>query len=402
MPRLSPPAIRRLHANTPLLAALLPTCKTLNSAHNELRWIREHVWSCTLAPQFQSIAEAKGNDEKSRNALLRRLCRLRGRGYPLQYILGTQPFGRHIDIKCRPGVLIPRPETEAWTTHLAKLMRRAWKVNRHMKGEGIHAHLRILDLCTGSGCIALLLHSLLFRKFPKIRVQGLDIEPRAVSLAKENLAYNVERGLLQQQNADAISFEETDIFSADWLAPILEQVSFSLTDNPRGRLLHSERGAVDILVSNPPYISREGFDRDTERSVRNHEPRLALVPEPLADNPSYATVLPEDVFYARILDVAEILRPRFVVLEVGDLAQAVRVVQMARERNSDAEEVEIWRDWPDMQPREGEPESVDVAGMTVPVRGSGNGRVVFLRRLNLYEYENKSNRKAIQRPWNIC
>ncbi|KAF3056628.1 Mitochondrial N(5)-glutamine methyltransferase MTQ1 [Daldinia childiae] len=376
MPQLSPQATRSLHANTPLLAALLPTCKNLNSARNELRWIREHVWSSTLAPQFQNIPEAKDNDEKSKNALLHRLCSLRGRGYPLQYILGTQPFGQ-LEIKCRPGVLIPRPETEAWTMHLADIVRKTWRAGKVKKDNDIESNLRILDLCTGSGCIALLLYSILNRKFPKMHVRGLDIEPRAVSLAKENLAYNIERGSLRQRNANAVSFEETNIFSTDWLVPVLEQAG--LINNLRFKQSELKRGAVDILVSNPPYISQEGFDRDTEPSVRDHEPRLALVPEPSADNSPYATVLPEDVFYARILDVAKVLQPRFVVLEVGDLAQAVRVVQMARERCRNAKEAEIWRDWPDMKPSEGEPESVDVAGVTVPVRGGGNGRAVFLR-----------------------
>ncbi|KAI1661237.1 S-adenosyl-L-methionine-dependent methyltransferase [Daldinia decipiens] len=376
MPCLSPPAIQRLHTNKALLTALLPTCKNMDSARNELRWIREHVWSSTLAPQFQGISEANGNDEKSKNALLNRLCRLRGRGYPLQYILGTQPFGQ-LEIKCRPGVLIPRPETEAWTTHLADIVRKTWRANKTKKENDIIANLRILDLCTGSGCIALLLCSLLSRKFPNMHVQGLDIEPRAVSLAKENLAYNIERGLLRQQNANAVSFKGANIFSTDWLAPILKQAD--LIDNRRFKQSALERGTVDILVSNPPYISQEGFDRDTERSVRDHEPRLALVPELPAGISSYGTVLPEDMFYARILNVAKVLQPRFVVFEVGSLAQAIRVVQMARGRYREAEEAEIWRDWPDMKPREDEPESVDVAGMTVPVRGSGNGRAVFLR-----------------------
>ncbi|KAI0135681.1 S-adenosyl-L-methionine-dependent methyltransferase [Daldinia grandis] len=390
MPRLLPSATRRLHVSSPLLAALLPTCKNLNSAHNELGWIREHVWSSNLAPQFQDTSAAIGDDERSKNALLRRLCRLRGSGYPLQYILGTQPFGHHLEIKCRPGVLIPRPETEAWTTHLAKVVRKTWKARENEEGNETDAHLRILDLCTGSGCIALLLYSILSRKFPKMHVRGLDIDPGAVSLANENLAHNIERDELQQESADAISFGKTDIFSSDWLAPILEQAG--ITDTLRTKQLASGRGAVDILVSNPPYISQEGFDRDTERSVRNHEPRLALVPGPLADNSLYATVLPQDVFYARILDVAAILRPRFVVLEVGDLPQAVRVVQMALERYSDAKEAEIWRDWPDIRPHEDEPKSVDVAsGTSVTVRGSGNGRAVFLRRLDLPEVINRNN-----------
>ncbi|KAI8958214.1 S-adenosyl-L-methionine-dependent methyltransferase [Daldinia sp. FL1419] len=377
MPRLPPLVTRRLHATSPLLAALLPACKDLNSARNELRWIREHVWSSAIASQFKSPA-GKGDHQQRKNVLLYRLCRLRGRGYPLQYILGSQPFG-DLEIKCRPGVLIPRPETEAWTTHLAQTVRDAWKVGKAKNGEDIDPDLKVLDLCTGSGCIALLLYSLLSRHFPKMSVKGVDIEPRAISLARKNLEYNIKNRFLQQRSADAVLFEEADIFSDAWLEPLLRNTCTADRTQPQKGAWR--RGDIDILVSNPPYISQKGFDRDTERSVRNYEPRLALVPGQvsLGSSVSVATTKPEDVFYARVLSVAAILKPQFIALEVGDLKQAIRVVEMTLRWYKEGE-IEIWRDWPDMQPGEDELESVEVASLRIPVRGSGNGRAVFLHR----------------------
>ncbi|OTA93440.1 hypothetical protein M434DRAFT_73164 [Hypoxylon sp. CO27-5] len=347
MPRLPPSLIRRAHNISPHLAALLPACRDLGSARNELRWIREHV------------AEVLHLKE---NVLLSKLCRRRGSGVPLQYVLGTQPFG-DLEIKCRKGVLIPRPETEAWVTRLAEVVRRDGESGGDGDGDGDGTRLNIWDLCTGSGCIALLLHSLLRRQFPGLSVRGFDVELRAIALARENLAYNMLHGFLSKAEPN-VQFEEADIFSADWLSSLLKA---------RG----DTGAAMDILVSNPPYISARGFNRDTERSVRNHEPKLALVPE--RSPMSFPDCMPEDAFYARLLEITDVLRPKFAVFEVGDLEQASRVVQMAINQCNGVE-VEIWRDWPDMQPSDDETDVVEVSGVEVPVKGSGNGRAVFIRR----------------------
>ena len=93
MPRLPLSLIRKAHSVSPHAAALLPACRDLSSALTELRWIREHIRST----RSSSPEEAR----------LVRLCQIRGKGVPLQYVLGTQPFGQ-LDLKCRPGVLIPR------------------------------------------------------------------------------------------------------------------------------------------------------------------------------------------------------------------------------------------------------------------------------------------------------
>ncbi|KAI0883171.1 S-adenosyl-L-methionine-dependent methyltransferase [Annulohypoxylon maeteangense] len=358
MPRLPPSLLRRAHRTSPHLAALLPVCRDLGSARNELRWLREYVvkkFSLPTPTHKTQVGRKPGALEQ--DLLLGHLCRKRGAGVPLQYILGTQPFG-DLEIKCRPGVLIPRPETEAWVLRVADIVR--GDVER---GKG----LRVLDLCTGSGCIALLMYSLLRRRFPGLSVRGVDVETRALALSRENLAYNTRLGLLPNVG-EGVGFERADIFSAEWLSSLLERYE-----------LGKGVGAVDILVSNPPYISTRGFNHDTERSVRKYEPKLALVPAPSANAVLYPECQPEDIFYARILDVAKALRSRFIALEVGDLAQGLRVVQMARTRFESAE-IEIWRDWPDMSANDDEPENAKVDGVEVLIRGSGHGRAVFIRR----------------------
>ena len=97
MPRLTPSFLHRAYLENPLLPYLLRICRDLPSARNELRWLREHVES-SGDPSRLGVRVQRH---------LKRLCIDRGRGRPLQYILGNQPFGE-LDIKCRPGVLIPR------------------------------------------------------------------------------------------------------------------------------------------------------------------------------------------------------------------------------------------------------------------------------------------------------
>lgn len=135
----------------------------------------------------------------------------------------------------------------------------------------------------------------------------------------------------------------------------------------------------DIVVSNPPYISPEDYDRTTTRSVRNWEPKTALVPPaPRKSTPSPlgARMGDEDVgdmFYPRILDISREAKANLVAMEVGDMAQAERVAEMLL-----SEQVwntcEIWRDG--ITGRHGELEKKELGARSVGVRGEGNGRVV--------------------------
>lgn len=160
---------------------------------------------------------------------------------PIQYILGEARF-HGMDLKIRPGVLIPRPETD----ELVDL------IIDENKGRD---DLRILDICTGSGCIALALA----RNLPFSYVEAIDYAPEAIDVAKEN-SKNLK----------------TDIHL------ILADV-FSWTPD----------GKFDIIVSNPPYImDKEALEM--ERNVLDYEPHDALFvrnEDPLA-------------FYSRIADIA--------------------------------------------------------------------------------------------------
>ena len=234
-----------------------------------------------------------------------------------------------------------RPETESITQHLTTLL----------ASSTTNKRLRILDLCSGTGCIALLLHALLRRRFPDLHILGVDVSPLAVNLAKENLKHNIARGALSPTAESEVSFVQRDI---------LKEGSHGLGQK------------WDILISNPPYISPRGFNYNTSRSVRNHEPRTALVP-PLGQL-AESDAAGGDLFYPCVLEIADRVGAEMCLFEAGDLAQATRIsaLMLAEKRWAGCE---IWRDWPN----EGNAnETIDSRGMLVRVSGKGEGRAVFV------------------------
>ncbi|KAJ5333307.1 uncharacterized protein N7506_007090 [Penicillium brevicompactum] len=322
MPRIRFSAIWKAHRENVLLPLLLKECRTIDSARNELRWLREAVRDSQLLP---SAGWSR----------LRTMCRLRSKGYPLQYILGNQPFGE-LEILCRKGVLIPRsdhpirPETESYTYKSAQLVR---KLNRTNSARP----LRILDLCTGTGCISLLLHALLAPHVQSLLITGVDISPVALSLAQKNLEHNRQLGQLTPQAATDINFHRADVLGdgSESVASIR-----SLLRSLGSDYQPSEHSQCDLLISNPPYISRAEFrNGTTARSVRLFEPELALVPPAVSED-----CAPEDIFYRRILTLADELQTRLVVLECGDLAQAQRVIALHERLASNQNQfnAEIW------------------------------------------------------------
>lgn len=146
---------------------------------------------------------------------------------PLQYLLGTVPF-LDLQIQVKPPILIPRPETEEWVANLIKNLKEKNQQPR-----------TILDLCTGSGCIALALA----HAFPKSSVSAADINPEALTLAQENA---------QKNQIKKIKFIESDLF---------EKI-------PPQRF--------DLIVSNPPYIDEKEWEQ-LAPEVKLWEDRGALV-----------------------------------------------------------------------------------------------------------------------------
>ncbi|KAL5383497.1 hypothetical protein DPSP01_005894 [Paraphaeosphaeria sporulosa] len=347
MPRISTSALRKAYAVDALLPRLLPPCRDLRAAQNELRWLREH------ADNVADARRAQG-DTVSKSALLRDLVKQRASGKPLQYLLGTEFFG-DLEIRCRPGVLIPRQDTAASVQHLARLVRKA---------QNLPSELRVLDLCTGTGCIPLLFHHELYaaRADVELRALGIDISGKALQLAGHN--HSRLRGDKTLADKGSIHYMQADVLANP----------FADATRGRGRiavstaLRHARLPHIwDILISNPPYISPSGYWKTTTRSVRGFEPKLALVPPPTAGNSGIAQ---GDRFYPPILDIASEVEAKIVLLEVADLGQALRVARAAQAlRMFDG--IEIWRE----QPNEPDSPSSEVAGFRV--LGEGNARSVI-------------------------
>ncbi|CAD6440063.1 dd711cae-354d-4166-99ad-56293c21615f [Sclerotinia trifoliorum] len=349
MPRLSHTLLHSAYNVSPLLPLVLRETRSLPSAINELRWLREYVDKTTgyYLP-----------NQKWR-ALLK-LCKRRARGEPLQYILGTQPFG-DLEIKCQPGVLIPRPETEAYTAHVAKLLVKA-KPFLYEKCQSRQESMKIIDFCSGTGCISLLLFSLLTNVYTKLEIVGLDISHKALDVSNQNILFNALKSSAQQ----SISFEYADVLGE------------------KQRILDRCQRVCDVIISNPPYISEDGFKKETTRSVRNWEPRLALVPNVSKldtefsddDSENIYPMKTEDIFYHRLLHFHSLLKSKILVMEVGDEAQARRVIKMAM---GSSDRIEIWRDWPDQHESGNEKADYMLVGdHKVAVRGSGMVRAVVL------------------------
>lgn len=147
-------------------------------------------------------------------------------GEPLQYVLGSVDF-HGLRIQVDTSVLIPRPETE----ELVDL------IIRSRTG----APQRILDIGTGSGCIALSMK----KAFPKAHVQGIDTSPEALATADRNA----------QANGLFVEWKRIDVLDA------LERLD-----------------PCDLIVSNPPYVPRSE-EASLAANVREHEPHLALFVE---------------------------------------------------------------------------------------------------------------------------
>jgi len=148
-------------------------------------------------------------------------------GRPIQYIIGETIF-YGLNFKVTPAVLIPRPETEELVE---------WVLHKTNDAKGL---LNVLDIGTGSGCIAITL-----KKYNKnMEVFAFDVSHDALAIAEENAGLNDVQ----------VNFIEADILN------------------------YSSHNTYDVIVSNPPYIKEEE-KADMHTNVLNYEPHLALFVE---------------------------------------------------------------------------------------------------------------------------
>ncbi|KAJ5173955.1 uncharacterized protein N7500_001886 [Penicillium coprophilum] len=208
--------------------------------------------------------------------------------------------------------------------------------------------LRVIDLCTGTGCIPLLLHALLAPHFQQLEIIGVDISSTALALAHENLEHNLQLGQLASTAAADVRLHRADVLGHgnDNSVPSAESIlQTQLPDlGALDTALPDQESGCDLLISNPPYISQTEFrNGTTARSVRRFEPKLALVP-PYSSS-RIEDCMPEDIFYHRILTLSLKLKAKLTVLECGDSKQANRVIALHKRlacAESEKFSAEIW------------------------------------------------------------
>lgn len=196
------------------------------TCHQYAWWLLEKL---TGKKKAQLIAqETVSLSTSDHNTLQEWLQNLVDEHKPIQYILGSVPFNG-VDIIVKPPTLIPRPETEEWTCNLIEQLQ---TINTEA--------LSILDLCTGSGCIAVALA----KSLPHATITAVDIAQSALLLTQENAKHNAVTN---------ITCLKSDLFNA----------------LPEGSVF-------DLIVSNPPYIAEDEWS-SLDVSVTHWEDKRALV-----------------------------------------------------------------------------------------------------------------------------
>ena len=179
------------------------------------------------------------------------------KGEPLQYVTGVQYFcGRRFHVE--PGVLIPRPETEM-------LVEEAVKRAKERKAAGVDAGLRVLDLCTGSGCIAWSI----CQELPEAEVIGVDLSMEALDVAVRQFPdYHPQKPADLRTDAAKSGGASSESGEIEDGRPIFLQADVLTGEG-------MPEGPFDILTANPPYI-RESERAAMHHNVLDYEPAMAL------------------------------------------------------------------------------------------------------------------------------
>jgi release factor glutamine methyltransferase len=247
---------------------------------------REHIPSAPLAAELllmhslgrdRTFLYAHPEQELDAAACERyfSLIAQRASGVPTQHLTGHQEFWG-LDFEVTPDVLIPRPETE----HVIEVALQRLGVEHGSASSPHDAELRIADVGTGSGCIAIALaHTL-----PKASFTATDISAAALEVARRNAARHAV--------TSRILFIECNLLDA-----LLHE----------SRVTNHESRLFDLIASNPPYIARK--DAATlPREVREYEPEFAL----------FAGEAGTEMYAPLIAQATKLLKPGgILVLELG-------------------------------------------------------------------------------------
>ena len=215
------------------------------------------------------VNEISADEERKLEEIVYRLQK----GEPVQYVLGEADFaGRPFHVE--PGVLIPRPETAELCQWIEKDMIEKSIVSSEDSPEDSSGNSPqatddaklILDICTGSGCIAITLGF----NIPNSEVTGWDISEDALRIAQGNV---------EMMKAGNVRIELQDALALPKAAETDNEKMKSNDDKevvkPKGEAKTPSTQKWDLIVSNPPYIC-EKEKADMEKNVLEHEPSLAL------------------------------------------------------------------------------------------------------------------------------
>lgn len=232
----------------------------LKSADIEAPAVDAGVLLCHRLGCGKAYLYAHGEEEMKPEEMERflEMLQLRSAGMPVQYITGHQEF-MSLDFEVKPGILIPRADTEVLVEAVLEWCKRNAESGKGLKalppgtGDCCSAQddptvpiLRILDIGTGSGCIAISLAYYL----PSAQVTAVDLSDTALEVAEKNA---VSHGV-----GSRVRFVKSDLFSG-------------LRPKSGGDI----RPCFDVIVSNPPYIPSDDV-KELQREVRDFEPHTAL------------------------------------------------------------------------------------------------------------------------------
>jgi release factor glutamine methyltransferase len=187
-----------------------------------------HVLGVPRSRLTSSTVESAGAEVRAR---VEAMASRRAAREPLQHLLGVAWF-RHLELAVGPGVFVPRPETEVMA---------GWVVDAARARAAAGREVQVVDLCTGSGAIALSVAT----EVPGAQVHAVELDEQAHGWARRNVAASPAAHRVDLRYGDmAEAFPELD-------------------------------GTVDVVVSNPPYIPMAAYD-SVAPEARDHDPALAL------------------------------------------------------------------------------------------------------------------------------
>jgi len=229
----------------------------------------------------------------------------RARGCPTQYITGHQEFWG-LDLLVSPAVLIPRPETEHVVETVLELVKDYYAEHQqHLftsEDAELCAHIdsgkiKIVDVGTGSGCIALALAS----ELPQAEIHGCDVSEEALEMARVNAARLGlgSHALFRKSNLLEVYLDQSASVSVP-SAPTAGTAALAPA-------LVSGDCCFDFVVSNPPYVGESEW-QSVQKQVRDFEPRIAVFCGPDG----------MDVYRQLVPQARRILRPGgWLVMEIG-------------------------------------------------------------------------------------